>query len=69
MLTHYYRITICGGLGEIGREAFRDFEIQADGTNTVLIGELDQVGRCRTLNRILALCFELVGLSRLPRHA
>jgi len=39
--THHYRITIAGGLGEIGREAFEDFRIEPVGTNTVLIGDLD----------------------------
>ena len=38
MRTHCYRITIAGGLGEIGREAFSDFRIESNGTNTVLIG-------------------------------
>jgi len=64
--THCYRITIAGGLGEIGREAFGDFRIEANGTNTVLVGELDQAGLYGTLNRILSLGFELVELSRLP---
>ncbi len=66
MRTHCYRITIAGGLGEIGREAFSDFRIEANGTNTVLIGNLDQAGLHGTLDRILSLGFELVGLRRLP---
>jgi len=64
--THCYRITIAGGLGEIGREAFGDFRIEANGTNTVLVGELDQAGLYGTLNRILSLGFELIELRRLP---
>jgi hypothetical protein len=63
---HCYRITIAGGLGEIGREAFSDFRIEANGTNTVLIGDLDQAALYGALNRILALGLELVALSRLP---
>ena len=65
MRTHTYRITIVGDLGEIGREAFSDFRIEANGTGTVLIGELDQAALYGTLNRILSLGFELVALSRL----
>lgn len=44
MRTHRYRITIAGGLGEIGREAFADFAIEANGANSVLTGTLDQAG-------------------------
>ena len=42
MRTHRYQITINGGLGEAGREAFADFGIESDGTNIVLTGDLDQ---------------------------
>jgi hypothetical protein len=63
--THRYRITIAGSLGAIGREAFADFDIQANGTNTVLTGTLDQAALYGALNRILALGLELVELSRL----
>ena len=65
MRTHRYRITIAGGLGEVGREAFADLRIEPNGTNTVLIGDLDQAALYGTLNRILSLGFELVALSRL----
>jgi hypothetical protein len=63
--THRYRITIAGGLGEIGREAFADFLIEPNGTNTVLVGNLDEAALFGALNRILALHLELVELSRL----
>jgi hypothetical protein len=63
--TYQYRITIAGGLGEVGREAFADLLIEPNGTNTVLIGDLDQAALYGTLNRILALGLELVELSRL----
>jgi hypothetical protein len=66
---HSYRITIADGLGEIGREAFSDFRIEADGADTVLIGELDQAALYGTLNRILSLGFELVELHRLTNTA
>jgi hypothetical protein len=64
--THSYRITIAGGLGEIGREAFSDFRIETHAGDTVLIGHLDQAALYGTLNRILSLGFELVELRRLP---
>jgi hypothetical protein len=63
--THRYRIIVAGGLSEIGREAFSDFRIEANGTNTVLIRDLDQAALYGTLNRILSLGFELIELSRL----
>jgi hypothetical protein len=63
--THRYRITIAGGLGDIGREAFADFAIEANAANTVLTGALDQAALYGALNRILALGMELVELSRL----
>jgi hypothetical protein len=63
--TYRYRVTIAGDLGEVGREAFLDFVIESDGTNTVLTGDLDQAALYGTLNRILSLGFELVELGRL----
>jgi hypothetical protein len=63
--THRYQITIAGGLGEIGREAFADFAIEPNGANTVLTGNLDQAALYGALNRILSLGMELVELSRL----
>lgn len=42
--TRRYRITISGGLGEAGRQAFSGFRIELKGRNTVLIGDLDQSG-------------------------
>ena len=65
MRTHRYRITIFGGLGELGREAFADFKIECADGNTVLTGDLDQAALYSALNRILALGLELVALSRL----
>ena len=62
---HLYQITISGGLGEIGREAFSDFKIESDETMTVLTGDLDQAALYGTLNRILSLGFELIRLTRL----
>jgi hypothetical protein len=64
--THCYRITIAGGLGEIGREAFSDFRIETDGGDTILTGNLDQAALYGTLNRILSLGFELIELRRMP---
>ena len=66
MRSHPYRITVAGGLGAIGREVFEDFLIEPNGTNTALIGTLDQSALHGALNRILALGLELVELRRLP---
>jgi hypothetical protein len=63
--THRYRITISGVLGELGREAFPDFQIETDAGNTILIGDLDQAALYNALHRIPALGLELVALSRL----
>jgi len=62
--THRYQITISGSLGEIGREAFGDFRIESNGTDTTLIGDLDQAALYGVLNRILTLGFELLELTR-----
>jgi hypothetical protein len=63
--THRYWIIIAGGLGETGREAFGDFTIESNGTNTILTGDLDQAALHGALNRILSLGFELIELGRL----
>ena len=65
MRAHRYRIIVAGGLSEIGREAFSDFRIEANGMNTALIRDLDQAALYGTLNRILSLGFELIELCRL----
>ena len=44
---------------------FGDFRIERDGTNTVLIGDLDQAALYGALNRVLMLGLELVGLHRM----
>lgn len=53
-------------LGEIGGEAFGDFRIEAKGTDTALVGDLDQAALYGALNRILMFGFELLELTRLP---
>jgi len=63
--THRYRIVVAGDLSEIGRETFSDFRIEANGTNTALVRDLDQAALYGTLNRILSLGFELIELRRL----
>jgi hypothetical protein len=63
--THRYEITIVGGLGELGREAFADFKIEYADGSTLLAGDLDQAALYNVLGRILALGLELVALSRL----
>src|SRR6516165_5425637 len=62
---HRYLITISGGLSETGREAFGDFRIELNGTNTALIADLAQSGLSGVLNRVQALDLELVELTRL----
>lgn len=64
MGTHRYRITIAGDLGEASREAFMDFDIERNGPDTVLAGDLDQAALHGALNRILSLGLELVELNR-----
>ena len=65
MRTHRYRIRISGALDEIGREAFGDFLIEANGTDTILTGDLDQAALYGALNRIITFGFELLELTRL----
>jgi len=67
--THHYRIIVAGGLSKTGREAFSDFRIETNGTNTVLVRDLDQAALYGTLNRILSLGFELIELRRLTESA
>ena len=69
MHTHRYGIIVAGGLSEIGREAFSDFRIEVNGTNTALVRDLDQAALYGTLNRILSLGFELIELRRLADSA
>jgi hypothetical protein len=66
--TYRYQITITGELSKTGREEFADFRIEYHGTNTVLIGDLDQAAVFGTLHRIRALDLELVGLKRLSER-
>jgi len=63
--THRYRITISGRLGDIGCEAFADFDSEPSGPDTALIADLDQAALYGALNRILSLGFELVEVRRL----
>jgi hypothetical protein len=63
--SYRYRITVRGGLGYASREAFEDFAIVSDGTETTLIQDLDQAALYGALNRIQSLGLELVALTRL----
>ena len=65
MRTYRYRITVSGGLDETGREVFEDFNIQAEGANSVLTADLDQAALYGALNRIRWLGLELVEVRRL----
>ena len=64
MRTHRYRITVSGSLGDIGREALGEFRIESNGTDTTMVGDLDQAALYGALNRILAFGFELLELTR-----
>ena len=64
MRAYRYRITIAGELSEADREDLADFRIECHGTNTVLVGDLDQADVFGMLFRIGALGVELVGLER-----
>ena len=65
MRTYRYRITVSGGLGETGREAFGDFDIQPEGADTVLSGDLDQAALHGVLDRIGQLGLEPIEVRRL----
>ena len=69
MASYRYRITVRGGLGDASRQAFEDFVIESDGTETRLIQELDQAALYGALNRIQSLGLELVNLTRLADSA
>ena len=62
---HRYQITINGGLGEAGREAFEGFKIEPDGRGTMLVADLDQSALFGALSRIQFLGLELVEFIRL----
>jgi hypothetical protein len=62
--THCYRITVFGGLGDSGREAFGDFRIESNGADTTLVADLDQAALYGALNRVLTFGFELLELTR-----
>ena len=57
-----HRITISGDLGEAGREAFGDFDIEPRGADTVLIGEVDQPRMRSVLNRVRGFGLKVVDL-------
>ena len=63
---HRWRITIGGGLDEAGREAFGDFDIEPNGADTVLIGELDQQDLRSLHVRVQALGLQIVDLRSDP---
>jgi hypothetical protein len=65
--THRYRIIVSGGLGEITREAFLDFDIERIGRNRALTGDLDRPGLGDALAIIRDLALELVGIVRPPQ--
>ena len=66
---HRYQITVHGGLGDAGRQAFDGFKIEPDGHATMLVADLDQSALYGALNRVQSLGLELVELIRLADHA
>ena len=68
MPTHRYRIVVSGAWGKVGRDVFWDLRVEGNGTNTALIGDLDETALYGVLDRILILGLELVELSRLPER-
>lgn len=69
MLEHRYRIVVSGRLGDASREAFADFKIESNGTNTTLVAALDQSALYGALNRIQSLGLDLVALSRIDDNS
>ena len=65
MRTHRYQVTVSGSPDELGREAFGDLRIEANGTSTILVGDLDQAALYGVLNSILSPGFELLEVTRL----
>ena len=65
VVRHRYQIIVAGGLGRIGRQAFENLRVESHGTNTALIGELDQAALYDTLHRVEALGLQLIELTRL----
>ena len=62
---HRYQITVHGGLGDAGQQAFEGFKIEPDGENTLLVADMDQSALFGALNWIQFLGLELVDFIRL----
>jgi hypothetical protein len=60
-----YRIVIRGGVGKAARAAFNGLLCDQAGTDTQLVGQLDQSALYGILHRIESLGLELVGVHRL----
>lgn len=67
MRRYRYRLVVAGGLGELTRQAFEDFDIERIDTNTALTAELDQAALFGALNRINSLGLELLEVVRCDR--
>jgi hypothetical protein len=63
---HRCRITIRGGLDEASREAVGDFDIEPNGADAVLTGELDQSGLRSLCIRVQALGLQIVDMRSDP---
>jgi hypothetical protein len=61
-----YRIVVEGGFGPRFRQAFSDLEIEPEGNDTALEGEMaDQAQLQGILDRVVALNLTLVSVSKL----
>ena len=69
LASYRYRITVRGGLGDASRAAFEGFAIVSDGTETILIQDLDQAALYGVLAQAEALGLELLEVRRLPAAA
>jgi hypothetical protein len=67
MTEHCYRICVAGGLGPASRHAFAYFEICSRGSDTELIGVLDQRALYDTLSQIQNLALDLLSVVREDR--
>jgi hypothetical protein len=64
--TRRYRVVVEGGFGPRFRDAFSDLEIEAQGADTALEGEIvDQAQLQGILDRIAALNLTLVSVAKL----
>jgi len=62
---HRYRILIAGELSDAAREEFNGWMLEPAGTETALIGDMDQAALHGVLNRMRGFGLHLVEVRRL----